>query len=205
MKAVLNWISLGALVALGAGIWLTRTDAGSVEDLLETVEPDPAPVADTIPEDPVAPPETGAEAGGIDRGHTVAGALPGYFLPSDEIVYNGFRLDAVQAEPAHDGFEESLRIVLSDMNRPAGTNDRGETFYETVSPQIERWAVSPQGISVTASHPDVGAVRIEGAYNAEAYADWTSGAMSAEHLFTADVTIGGATLSGVPFSFWVGD
>jgi len=202
MKAALNLVSLCALLALGVGIWLTRSDTASVEDLLEAVEPDPAPVADTIPDDPVEPPDG---AGGMAQGYTVAGTLAGYFLPADDIVYNGFRLDSVQAEPARNGFGESLRIVLSDTNRPAGTNDRGETYYETVSPEIERWSVTPEGISVTARHPDTGPVRIEGTYDADAYADWTAGAMSAERLFVADVALGGATLSGVPFSFWVGD
>lgn len=169
---------------------------------MEAVEPDPAPVADTIPDDPV---ETPDGTGGMAQGYTVAGTRPGYFLPMDGIVYNGLRLDWVQAEPARNGIAQSLRIVLSDMDRPAGTNDRGETCYETVPAQIERRSLTPEGISVTARHPDIGPVLIEGDYDADTYAAWMSGAMSAERLFVAEVTLGGATLSGVPFSFQIGD
>lgn len=205
MKPVLNLISLGALAALGAGIWLTRADTASVEDVMEAVEPDPAPVADTIPDDPVEMPEAGSDAGSMAQAYTVEGTQPGYFLPAGELVYNGFRLDNVHAEPARNGFDESLRVVFTDTSRAAGTNEMGETYYETVWPTIEAWSVTPEGISVTAHHPDIGPVTIQGVYDAQAYAAWTSGAMSAEGLFIADVTIGGATLSGVAFSFWVGD
>jgi len=207
MKAVLNLISLGALAALGAGIWLTRADTASVEDIVEAVEPDPAPVADTIPDNPAQPqPQPSAgDTGAMAQDYTVEGTQPGYFLPADELVYNGFRLDNIHAEPARNGFEESLRVVFTDTSRAAGTNEMGETYYETVWPTIEAWSVTPEGISVTAHHPDIGPVTIRGVYDAQAYAAWTSGAMSAEGLFVADVTLGGATMSGVSFSFWVGE
>lgn len=221
MKAFLNLVSLVMLGALAAGIWLSQNRPAALEEIEAAVmpEPDPAPVADTIPDDPAEEPDAGPDTGEtgetgdatatgmpepVPAGYTVEGTQPGYFIADSEIVFNGYRLQHIQAEPAHNGFDESVRLALEDTGRVAGTNDRGE-YYETVALDVEAYAITPEGVSITASHPDIGTVAVEGSYDAFSYEAWTSGADAVETLFTADVTIGGATIEDVPFSFWVGD
>lgn len=208
MKALLNLISLAALAAIGAGIWMLGPPG--TEMPAAAPQPDPAPVADTIPDNPLpaeaapqdAAPETVPEAAG--NGFAVEGVQPGYFIPSADLVFNGFRLEHVQAMQAGNGFEETVSIVFADTGRVAGTNERGE-YYETVWMDADTYSIGPGAVTVEGTHPDLGAVAIAGVWDEPGYAAWTSGADSVDRLFTADVTIGGATLEDVAFSFWIGD
>jgi hypothetical protein len=233
MKNTLNLISVAALAALGLGIWITEPAA--METPAEAPQPDPAPVADTIPDDPLpeedAPADTAPDAAAEDAAQeataqepaeqetsvqeeagpdaagsrfTVEGVQPGYFIPSADIVVNGFQLEHVQAMQAENGFEETVSVVFSDTSRVAGTNDRGE-YYETVWMDVTDYSITAEGVAVTASHDTLGTLTIDGTWDAQGYDAWTSGEDAVDRLFTADVRLGGITLQDVPFSFWIGD
>ena len=217
MKALLNLVSLAVLVALGAGIWLSRSNPEVLDEIETAVtsgideasqpdassEPEAAPEAPAEDTEPGSLPEEVTDTV-VEGGYTVEGTQPGYFIAGSEIVYNGYRLQTIQAEPAQNGFDESVRIMLDDTRHVTGTNDRGE-YYETVALTVDAYAITRDGISIMASHPDIGPVTIEGTYDAFSYEAWTSGADAVENLFTADVSMGGMTIEDVPFSFWIGD
>jgi hypothetical protein len=204
MKTALNLVSLAALAALGGGIWLGTSPHGNTPAETVNAEPDPAPVADTIPEDPAveeADSRSGVEAG---TAYAVEGTLPGYFIANSEVRFGDHVLENVMANPAYNGFEAEVALALEDTSQVAGSNDRGD-YYEAYAMNIETYAITPEGVSITASHAELGSLAVEGEYVAEGYAAWTAGADAVGELFIADVTLNGETVENVSFAFWVGD
>lgn len=173
--------------------------------------PDPVPDADPESADtaPAGPADAGEDAGHGDdpeRVYSVEGTQPGYFIPDEPVEIGTYRMSNIEASPPVPACAQPtvILIVLEDTSQVLGSDEDGD-YYQPYHLVVDSFAITPEGISITASHPDVGNLAIDGSYVGEALADWRSGADAIETLFVADVTLNGEIRADVPFSFWIGD
>lgn len=138
--------------------------------------------------------------------YSVTGTQPGYFIAAAPVALNGVMFETVQVTPPSPECDEPASIFLRamDTNDVIGTSDEGDV-YQGYAMDIDSYAVTPDGVSILASHPELGSISIEGDYEAAALAGWQGGADAVDTLFTADVTVNGDSVSDVDFGFWIGD
>jgi len=211
MKAVLNLVSLAALGALGAGIYLTQGQAESgpaVEEPSDTiiiedgvVQDDAMDAAPDVADEPSAP---DTDAGARGEHYTVEGTLPGYFVANGDVMFGTLALTSIMVEPNWNGFEERLLMALEDTSQVAGSNDYGD-FYQAYPLQVDSWSVTPDGVSIEAHHAELGAFSLTGHYDPDGYAQWTSGESAVGELLIADISLDGQVQENVSLAFWVGD
>jgi hypothetical protein len=206
MKAVLNVVSVAALGALGAGIYFMQGQAES----LPAADAAPEPVAeesiDVEVAEPVddAQPEPAPEPEAAAPRYTVEGTLPGYFVANDDVRFGDYLLTSIMVEPNWNGFEERVLLSIEDTSEVAGSNEYGD-YYQAYPMQVDDWSVTPEGVSITAHHAELGEFSLSAVYDPAGYAAWTSGESAVGELLIADITLDGVTRDGVSLAFWVGD
>jgi hypothetical protein len=206
MKAVLNLLSVAALGALGAGIYVLQGQADGSPSADGVPEPVIEESADVALEDPVADnpaePETAADT--VAPRYTVDGTLPGYFVANEDVRFGDYVLTSIMVEPDWNGFEERVLLSIEDTSEVAGSNEYGD-YYQAYPLQVDDWSVTPEGVSITAHHAELGEFSLSAVYDPAGYAAWTSGESAVGDLLIADITLDGVTRDGVSLAFWVGD
>lgn len=218
MKTALNLISIAILGAIGVGSYLgtqggpgTLDGAGAASpDAADSgvYAPDPAPVVDTIPDDPLA--DDGAQASGAAQGdsailHSVTGTMSGYFIANEPIRFGNFSLENIEVWPAQPECDQPayLRLALEDQSDQLGENEYGP-YYRLHAMTIDSAAITEDGVMITASDADLGTLVIEADYVDGALAEWQTGADVVSELLVGTATLNGDS-QPVSFSFWIGD
>ncbi len=203
MKTVLNLVSLAALSALGVGIYVTQ--GGERPDpIAETVVTDAATDSvDVGLADEASSVDPATEAPRTGR-YTVEGTQPGYFIATGDVRFGDIAMTSILVEPNGGGWGERVRLTLEDTSVIAGTNDFGE-YYQGYPMEVEDWSVTPDGVSISAHHPELGPFSLTAVYDPAGYAEWTAHAEHVEHLLVADISLNGETLEDVSLGFWIGD
>ena len=203
MKTVLNLASLAALGALGAGIYFTQGEA-IPDPVAETVIADDTADSVDVALGEAATVEDPATVEPRSGRYTVEGTQPGYFVVQGDVRFGDITLTSILVEPQGGGLGERVRLTLEDTSVIAGTNDFGE-YYQGYPMEVEDWSVTPEGVMISATHPELGAFTLSGIYDPAGFTDWTAHAEYVEHLLVADIGLNGETLEGVSLGFWIGD
>ncbi|WP_291845614.1 hypothetical protein [Maricaulis sp.] len=209
MKTALNIISIAVLGAIAGGIYLGAgdPDPGSVTgaDTMpgEGLAPDPAPVADTIPADPLAGEIIDPTANGIV--HTVEGTSSGYFIANEEIRFGDLILENIELWPAMPECDEPayVRLAMEDTSDQLGENEYGP-YFRLYAMTIDSASITDDGVMITASDADIGTLVIEADYVDGALAEWQTGADAIDELLVGTATLNG-DVQPARFAFWIGD
>ena len=222
MKTTLNIISLVVLGGLGASLYFgVGDDSPAPAGADATLAPDPAPVVDSVPADPLGDaPQTdiiddaGDNAGDGDAiydpvpgdiVYTVTGTQSGYFIANESIRFGDMVLENVELWPAMPECDEPayVRLALEDTSDQLGENEYGP-YFRLYAMTIDSAAITDAGVVITASDPDVGTLVIEADYAPGALSDWQAGADAIGELLVGTATLNGDT-QPASFAFWIGD
>ncbi|WP_417488005.1 hypothetical protein [Maricaulis sp.] len=214
MKTTLNIISIAALGALAGGLYLgagndVEVPQPVVDDIV-AVTPDPAPLADTVPADPlgaVDDDEGSVIIDPIDNNivYTVAGTQSGYLIANSEIRFGDIVLENIELWPAMPECDEPayLRLALEDTSDQLGENEYGP-YFRLYAMTIDSASITDDGVVIRASDPDLGTLVIEASYVAGALAEWQTGADYVDTLVTGTATLNGDS-QPASLAFWIGD
>lgn len=151
----------------------------------------------------------GASASGF--AHNQTEDLSGYYRPQSEVIVRAYRLDSVfigqspdfaawEGGRRSDGFAP-IMLEFTDLRPPA---DGTQTVTLRVLP--DAYAVSDRSVRLSATHPDLGAVRLEGVLDTGGLAEARRNLGGAEApALVADLTLDGRTFENVAFGWSMGD
>ena len=203
MKTALNIISIAILGAIGGGIYFGADNPGTDTVVIADPIVDPAPVADSVPADPLIEAIIDPTANGIV--YTVEGTSSGYFIANEEIRFGDIILENIELWPAMPECDEPayVRLAMEDTSDQLGENEYGP-YFRLYAMTIDSASITDDGVMITASDADIGTLVIEADYVAGALAEWQAGTDTVGELLVGTATLNGETRPA-SFAFWVGD
>ncbi|RKR00309.1 hypothetical protein [Maricaulis maris] len=213
MKTALNLFSIVVLGAIAGGIYfgadnpetdpVVVADPGADQLAGDDRAPDPAPVVDSVPDDPLVDEVIDPTANGIV--YTVEGTASGYFIATEEIRFGDLVLENIELWPAMPECDEPayVRLAVEDTSDQLGENEYGP-YFRLYAMTIDSASITDDGVMITATDAEIGTLVIEATYVDGALAEWQTGADSVAELLVGTATLNGDT-QPASFAFWIGD